>query len=281
MIVAIPTLNRANRQLAFARMPDWLQPDVRFFTNFGQSKELAKYVPKDQIIELGDNDGGIATTRQRMVEWCEEDGHEKVWMLDDHGVFYFKDRERGENKLKKLVKEDDENWRRMLGMLEDLSEEFPWVGISERSGNNRVQAPYRTVTRSHSTYALNLPWLRRLGVRFDTMYLLDPRVKTVEDYQAVLTMLVQGVPNAVIYEFCNQFDHGRAGGCNTYRNNPHRKICAYALQELFPDFVTAWKRPCKVKTMDGAGDWRWDVKIYWQKAFQYGLSKSGTTDLLA
>lgn len=278
LIITIPTLNRAHRQIAYAKMPDWVQPQVRFFTNFGQSETLKDYVPEDQIVELGDNDGGIAVVRQRMMEWCRQHCHERIWMLDDHGQFYY--REEGQIKLTKLVRENDYQWFQMLETIHNFLDDYPWVGLSERAGNHLVPENYKTATRSHSVYGLNLPWMEKLNVRFDAMYLLDPRVKTVEDYQAVLTMLVQGTPNAVLYNFANQFDHGKQGGCNTYRDNAHRKICAEALQDLYPDFVKAWKRPCKVQTMDGAGDWRWDVKIQWKKALDAGLKASGLDSLL-
>lgn len=142
---------------------------------------------------------------------------------------------------------------------------FAHVGMSTRGGNNRVEEPYKDVTRMNDVYGHDTNVLHEHDVRWD-------RLQVMEDFDVTLQLLRLGYPNRVLYLMCwDQPATNHDGGCSTYRTPEVQKEGAFGLKELHPEFVRT--RRASASNWEGFPEERWDVTCYWKKAYE--SSKEG------
>ncbi len=258
MIIAIPTLMREDNQKCFNHMPQWVKDMTVLCTRTDRVEELTKHNPTAKIIDIGMTDG-IADVRQRLLALGE-----KVLIIDDSCVFMQRD---AELKLSEIT---EDGWKEMLNMVETMLDEYPWVGISDRGGNNRVPEDFKEVARSYSCYGINSKRMSELGVRFDGMYQKNKEIKLYEDFYATLALLTKGVKNAVIFKFAFNHPHGKPGGNSVFRTTELQRKCLEALSAEFPGLVKLVKKEDPSWVTDAGDNFRWEAIISWSEAYKGG-----------
>lgn len=260
MIIAIPTLMREDNQKCFGNMPQWVKDQTVLMTRSDRVEELKKHNPTATVVDLGMTDG-IADVRQKVLQWSNG---EKVLIIDDSCVFLQRDHDL------KLSEITEDGWKDMLDMVETMLETYPWVGISDRGGNNRVSEDYKENTRSYSCYGINSKRMAELDVRFDGMYQKNKELKQYEDFYATLALLSKGVKNAVVFKYAFNHPHGKPGGNSVYRTTELQKKCLDALAAEFPGLVQIVRKE-NPSWVAGEGDqFRWEPIISWSEAFKGG-----------
>lgn len=260
MIITIPTLMREDNQKCFNNMPQWVKDMTVLATRSDRVEELQKQNPLATVVDLGQTDG-IADVRQRLLDYAKGD---KVLIIDDSCVFMQRD---SELKLSEIT---EEGWKDMLNMVETMLDEYPWVGISDRGGNNRVPEDFKEVARSYSCYGINSKRMSELGVRFDGMYQKNNEIKLYEDFYGILSLLTKGVKNAVIFKYAFNHPHGKPGGNSVFRTSDLQKKCLEALASEFPGMVKLVKKEDPSWTVKGDDNSRWEAIISWSEAFKGG-----------
>jgi hypothetical protein len=252
MDIVIPTYGRANKQETARRLR---KADVPF-SLVVQSREAHLYSDWPDVRALPPEITTIAPTRQWIIENCNL----KVCMLDDDLQFFVR-REDDKSKLRDI--KDAE----LVCMFERISVEldaYCHVGIAAREGANRNTEPFIENTRIMRVLAYDAAAVCELGIRFDTM-------EVMEDFHVALSLLSKGCPNLMLNSYANnQAGSGKEGGCSHFRTPELHAANAEKLAAAFPQFVTVVEK--ETKTAWGGGT-RKDVRIQWKKAYEYGRGK--------
>lgn len=247
MELLILTHGRADRQVTYNSLPPSVQKRVKFVV---QDRE--KHLHGDRpLIVLPDEIRTIAKTRQWLVDNLDAD---LVLMMDDDLRF----------NVRRLVHDRlfvplEYELEHMISCIEHDLAYYPQVGISQREGNNRVEAWFKEATRCTGMFGLDLKFVREHKLTFD-------RTCTKEDLDLTLQILDKGVPNKVLYGFTREAGNsGAAGGCSTYRTPEMMEQDAHYFAALWPGIV-------KVVEKETKGSWgggrRVDVIIQWKKCYE-------------
>lgn len=278
--IVIPTYLREHRQIALQGIPPELRQHVILFTHHGQDEHLIRAIEKIsdpgvvEVVELGEPDG-IADVRALICDVMHLRGHSKIFMLDDGCKLYTSSTDGQTRKVANTPMRGPQavdQWSMMLSGVEHLLDTYPQVGISPRPGNNRHYESLQIPGRAYSCYGLNLQVLWNMDVRFDGMYEQNKHIRLYEDFWLTLSLLSQGVPNAVWYDYAFQHEHGKAGGNSTIRNNTLQRECLEALRSYFPDYVKLVKRKA-VSWNVGEDPFRWECVVSWKKCLQNATNK--------
>lgn len=147
-----------------------------------------------------------------------------------------------------------------------MTDRYGMVGISRRSGNDKIKENTKLNSRICSFWGINRKLFNALPghPKFS-----DLPIK--EDFYIYLHFLTNGIPTLTSYKY----GYGRAkgansaGGCSIYRNIELSTQVAYRLKALFPDFVTLIDK--STKSWNGEfGTTSLDVRIESKKAYEYG-----------
>lgn len=233
----------------------------------GEVNKIEKYP-----IELDNN---LGKQRQWIVE---NTPHKYLLLLDDNLSFHTRTpsmmAEETKYPLKGLIEKHfpKEHIRgEMLNLLNELyrhilDPEVALVGLSQRSGNNRIEKSFAENTRIFGLAMVDLTLMKKLGIRYDA-------VNLKQDFYVNLSFLTRGYKNICLYNFA--FDKPQAnmaGGCSTYRTPEKSNQAAEILKSKFPDFVRV--REKSVKSWGGEFDGvALDVTVQWKKAYEYGRKK--------
>lgn len=256
----IPTLGRVNMQTTLMNLPEEIREAAVLVVKGHEADEYEfEYSDICDIHILPDDVVGISATRQHCIETCKT---EFLFMLDDDLAFFKRD-----EITNKLGKSTDDEIECMFEELIDALgfEEFTLVGVSSRSGNNHVQDDYKDVTRQGGFHGVNIAKFNEEGLRFDTS-------EVMEDFNLLLDMFTQGIPNRVFYKYCwdQKGGSGMQGGCSTFRTPEVQHACALALKERYPDFVTVVQKQSKTAWKGNGMETRTDVRMQWKKAYEFG-----------
>lgn len=260
MKIYIPSMGRPYNQVTLKNIPKkWRkttclvvpQKEYEEYSSVAEEYNVSIVCPPKNI-------KGIAKTRQYILDVCNE---RTCLMLDDDMDFCYRE-DMGSPKLTTIDNDNDMN--KMLSIIERLLKKHPMVGISARQGNNHIDEEVRIASRMMNAYAFDVPVLRKLGIKFG-------RLEVMEDFDVTLQLLERGIANAVIYKYCwNQRRSGAKGGCSSYRTAEMQESAAKKLKTLHPDFVEVVEKNSK-SAWNGM-EVRTDVKIQWRKAYECGKS---------
>lgn len=230
-----------------------------------------------EIVEYAGNN--VAEARK----WCIETFPEKFCFLFDDGCIFAVrgvPSDSGEMLKCNLTKMDftsfgEESLEKLfIEMFTEVitkmrTEEYGIVGVSYRTGNNRVEQDFKENTRIGGVWAINRDLYFQLGFDKEQM----PIVK--EDFYLLLRFLLEGYKTGSVYKFCSDKKGGvnMKGGCSIYRTQEVINRCSKELHEMFPQFV-------KLRDISHKKSWKgcetgktYDVTIYWKKAYENGLTK--------
>lgn len=270
MKIYIPTFMREDKQKCYNALPADIQAMVTLVTHSGRADILSENNPTAQIQDLGTTDG-IADVRQRLLMQA---GTDKVMIIDDSCVFKKRTADL------KLVDMTSDDYKEMFAMVERELDNYAMVGISDQAGNNRVPEDIKAIGRSYSCYGVNRKTWAEKGISFDGMYQKNKEIKLYEDFYAILKMLTNGMPNAIIYKYAFSHAHGKPGGNSTVRTNALQKQCLEALIAEFPGLVQLVRKedPSWKAGLGDTENFRWECQISWQEAFKRGQSDSSLED---
>lgn len=259
MVIAIPTAGRVESQPtleAFHAAGEW-GLRTRLVCPAGEWDEYADRWGEDVVVPSPPHVTGIAPTRQWITTvFAAEMGTSFVCQASDD-MRFAKRKEPGSSVLVPAGPADVDDMLRELECM--LQEGLVHVGVSARSGNNRVTSPRKHVARMNDLYAHNVEHLALNGIRWD-------RLPVMEDFDVTLQLLRNGNANAVVYEYCwDQAATNQPGGCSAYRTPAVQEAGARGLAQLHPGFVRVREAPAK--NWKGFPGTRWDVTCYWQKAY--------------
>ncbi len=203
---------------------------------------------------------GIGKKRQWIMEHARALGYKTVIMIDDDVFGWFiRKSPKAFNLRKATIDEIETN---IFQRMRDLTDEYPMVGVSPRSGNNRF-FPNTQVecARQWVIHAINVRQFFKLGIRFD-------RLQCMEDFDVVLQFLTKGYPNVLLTDVAWDTKSGEKGGCSIFRTNEVQTKAAEGLHKLYPDFV-------KVVSKTSKSAWdnmktRTDVIVQWKKSYARG-----------
>lgn len=247
MKIFIPTRGRVNKQICLKHMPQLKDHAIMVVP------ECEKQHWKDPVVVPDEYQ--FSDIRQYIME----NFNGKHIVIDDDVRFY-----------RRITPGDwhlrDANW-------DDLQNLFKWIenlfyahgGVSAREFDNHGfwdRHPWKT-------YKLIGRCMRFHFYRSEIcrQFINFTDIPAKQDFHFTLTMLENGYPNIINYEFAQgqQGGSNMEGGCSRYRDRNMLTKSALMLKELHPNFVTVVNK--ETKDAWGGGT-RKDVRIRWRKAFE-------------
>ena len=248
MNIYIPSSGRPLKQTTIDSLPPTILHLVTLVVP-PDELEAHKHLGRELTVVAPDIPKGIGPARQ----WCCDQEPTKCLMLDDDLVFAT----RREDEPTKFRDATDLEVIQALGELGRALNTYSHVGMATREGGNRMTEPWDYNTRLLRILAYRTDIMRELGIRFDT-------IPVMEDFYVSLSLLTAGTQNAKLnWMVQNQGGSNTDGGCSQYRTPEVQASAAHILHERFPKFVKVVEKT--TKTAWGGGT-RTDVTVYWKKA---------------
>ncbi len=257
-LIYIPSRGRCLNQKTFENIPRSLRPVTRIVIPPEDEQRMPeKYAPYCRVCP----EEGIGPTRQWILQTHHDEQLRPYLIMSDDDHSFFRRKSEEDWHLQRCSDEDVED---MFIALGDLLEEYMQVGLSPRSGNNRMEAPVKECTRMFNFHGYDVAAYHALGLRFDETPLM-------EDFNVTLRILEAGYPNALLTQYCwDQPGSNSDGGCSSYRTPELQAKAANLLAELHPKFVKVVDK--KSNNWEGM-DTRKDVRIQWRKAYESGVKE--------
>jgi hypothetical protein len=245
----IPTYGRVGRQATWEALPEsW------------RDRTMLVCVPEEAAALQASTGAtvhvapvrGISATRQWIFRHHPGD---KLLMFDDDLKFAT----RRHDDLTKFRPSSAADVEEMLNLLWGGLDDAHVVGLASRGGANRETAPWRVNQRLFDVMGFRMDTVREEGFRY--------RQQFMEDFDLQLQFLTHGYPTLMLNSYTkDDFGSNTDGGCSTYRTGVGQMKASLELWENWPNFVGIRK----VKsTWDTIGE-RYDVTVYWSKAFKAG-----------
>jgi len=251
MNIYIPTLGRTEKQITLSNLPTNLYDQTYLVCVEDEADSLKKYGVK--LIVTPPEVKGIGQTRQYVID-NTNDKH--ILFLDDDLKFY--KRYKGK-KLKKATPEQFNQLHTWINWTLEMG--YPMVGVSAQAGNNRYDMNFAYLQRMFTVYGLNTEFLKERNIRFDEMPLM-------EDFNVALKVIRNGYKTITNTEWAHtQSNSNASGGCSTYRDFELQKKSAFMLMEKHYPYVKVVKK--KAKSWENMQE-RYDVRVYWKKAYIEG-----------
>jgi hypothetical protein len=251
MKIYIPTLGRTDNQQTWDNLPQFLRkrtylicPPEEFDAHTKAGRQ-AIACPVNGVFPVG-----------YVRQWILEQADGPFLMMDDDLVFCA----RMSNNDWHLRQATVDDFIHMYDLMDYLFQHYHHIGLSSRTGNNRIGDRVVYVARQHAVYGVNPFIMKKFNIRFDEMPLM-------QDFDVTLHLLRRGFPNAVIYHYC--WNHGvsnAAGGCSDYRTPESHTQAAHMLKKRHPEFVTIVQKETKVSWVGMKT--RTDVRVAWRKAYE-------------
>lgn len=257
MRILIPTYMREESQISLKGIKQVYDGEVFLCTDTTRYDYLKALNPWAEVIDIGITDG-IADTRQKLVDIA--DG-EKIFIVDDQVKFYER------TPAGRIVSISPKGFKKMMNEIEDALDDYAWVGVSDRAGNNRVTEGSAELQRSYSCYGINTKTWKENEINFNGLY-EKTGAKLFEDFYALLSMFTKGMKNLVLYDYAFHHPHGKVGGNSEYRTNETQAFCYTMLRDEFPDFVKLKYKKNPTWTTDRSDDKRLESIISWKKAYE-------------
>jgi len=254
----IPTLGRADRQITYNNLPDFLKKKTVLVV---EPREEELYKDKDTLV-LDKNQQGIGYARK--VIWEEAQGTTHMVADDD---LQFKNRNPGYGI--NLTKEDaDHSWKtaKKSTMTEDdwkFFEKTTCKWFEEGIGFSGMRLCNYPPTMWHNGYADNTSifCLYVFSKNLPKVNQLDWSLKLAEDAHLVLQLLRKGYSNRVWDKFCVQSNQFTKGGCSENRTIDDTNRSHNQLMEKHPKYVKFGTPNTKVGQVQ-------KLKINWNKAYK-------------
>lgn len=263
MKILIPSYRRVHRQTTY----DSLCPQVRALTRLVVSPdEISDHMKRRRkVISCPVQGTGMATVRQWMLDWCYENGIEKVLMIDDD----LRLQKRRED-LKVIGESTPDQQLEMIDWVEKTLDRYDHCAFTERNTAWDDAEEAQEVSKGIQCVGYNVT---RIIEETDCRFNKDvPPWFFIEDYHMTLQLFKAGRPNLVSRVYRVNFGPSNAdGGCSSHRTPKKMEEAARLLETLHPGIVQAVEK--ETKTSYGGGV-RWNVKVQWKKAFEMSKRKA-------
>lgn len=240
MNVCIPSKGRAG-SIKTLRLLDGYDKVLIFVEPQDYDAYVQKHSEHSKIINIGENDMGIAFVRNYIMDYCFSVGINYPWMIDDDMLYIFKRTyfkyEKNYYKLEAL------NPSECLEVLKECHYNFlhnfssyAQYGISYKTLNAKVNDMYMFGGTVWAIGMNNVKLLKECDIRYDL------NLSTFEDYDLVAQCFLKGLSNVVSYKYSYanvRFATNKSGGLQKVYDNPNvtRDLCAY-LKKKYPNKVT-------------------------------------------
>ena len=265
--IIIPTRGRVGKQRTLGKLPGEFREQAFLLAPL---EEIKSHPGVPVICAPGNiEEKGISYLRQWVTDYLsamrEIDSNHILVFMDDDLIF-------GRRYVKSVPMLKTSNEYDIFCMLEEVTgENSPLhvnqalVGVSHRPANRSMERD-GIAQRQMQFHAFKPAVFRRHGIKWDKMPLM-------EDFSVTLQCLTKGLSNLVMCEYTlDQNGSNQPGGCSRYRTLEMQGLAAFALQEAYPDFVTVKEK--KTVWKEGFPDTRYDVTVYWKKAYKWGLENN-------
>lgn len=254
MMIFIPSRARADqRNHTWDNLPPAAKAKAFFVVSPEDVPAYCARFPEHHVLAVDVE--GIGAVRQHIIDISKG----PVLMLDDDLSFFV--RRKDDPRL--LAKASPRDVSNMLKRMETVLHQVAHAAIAVREGANRNTDPEILNTRCLRALGYNADVLRREGVRFD-------RLPVMEDFDVALQLLRKGYPSITLNTWCQDQGASNApGGCSTYRSMTVQAQGAEGLARLHPGFVRVVTKNAKSK---GAWAERRDVNVQWKRAFEESQS---------
>lgn len=263
--IIIPTRGRTNTQLTIS----FFTKELREITTIvAPQKDINKlslmyFNHRPEYVVQPDPDWNIAQKRAWIFQWANEQGYDKILVLDDDLRFATRIAE-GDWHLREI--QGEELTQEFMRIRDKLSEEFPHVGLGQRQGNQTLtEVGWKVPGKMCYALGYHVPTIIK-ECEFN-------RVTLREDMELSLQLLLKGYPNAVWTQtVTDQREYGggkkfdKTGGCGLERTIEKSNAEAEKLAALFPGYVTVVKRDYEASIP------RLEVVVQWQRALQDGTA---------
>ena len=256
--IYIPTLGRADRQITYDNLPDFLKKRTVLVIE-PREKKLYKDKP---ILVLDKDKQGIGYARKFI--WEHAQGTVHIVADDD---LQFKDRNPGYGinitkeeaayswKTSKKETMTKDNWK--------FFEKTTCKWFEEGIGFSGMRLCNYPPTMWHNGYANNTSifCLYVFSKNLPKVNELDWSLKLAEDAHLVLQLLRKGHSNRVWDKFCVQSNQFTKGGCSEYRTIDDTNRSHNQLMEKHPKYVKFGTPNTKVGEIQ-------KIKVNWNKAYK-------------
>ena len=274
--IFIPTRGRVQDQTTLQLLPDSVRRNVILVCHPGEEREL-RMQWGHKIAEVFPYQArNIGEVRQFCIDTLATTDY--ITFVDDSLNFHIRaDSDTGtvtKYPLKEIVEKHfteehrEEYIFRIFKWLNTQlhTDKYGMVGVSRRSGNDRVPEDTKENARVCSFWGINRKLYDQLpnNPKFN-----DMPIK--EDFYIYLHFLTNGIPCLMSYKYAYGRAKGSnsAGGCSIYRNEMLSVEMAHRLKEHFPKFVR-FQTKKSTKSWVNFEDTVEDVIIDSKKAYNYG-----------
>lgn len=192
------------------------------------SSEEAALSELGRVVVQGDDHFNIGEKRAWVMRWAQEQGFDKLCMLDDDLRFQARRfGQRGFRLAPASPMEVDAAFDALSGVL---GERMPHAGYGNRNGNNRQPVGGWHVGRMMYVLGYHVPTVME--------HAEWGRVRVREDIDITLQLLRAGFPNGVNHDFVvDPGKYGADGGCSDERTVASSDEDALLLARLHPGLV--------------------------------------------
>jgi len=260
MKIAICTKGRPDRQYTLKQIYKIFPKDIYLFVEPQDWEKYQKYSKVATIVNIGENDKGIAYSRQYANDYL---GDEIIFFLDDD-ITAFKKRA-GAMRPKQyfgLTKMTPAEIKGMFKYIEKFLLNHPdylQATISYGKSNWLYNGVSKENTRAWCFEAHNNKTYRQAGIEY------DPKLNIFEDYNITLEILNKGYKNISFYYWafdCKTMSK-ETGGCGTAEQRRGKHEAAAEIM------TRKWGNEIAQKIYNKNHDLT-EVKINWKKVVEYG-----------
>lgn len=268
MLIYIPTKGRTHKpQLTYTSLPVHWQKKTWFVTTSDEAKSLQRQYDTNRVLVC--DLPGVPAARQAVLEH----GMERYVFMFDDDLRFCRRVEDWTPEKPSMRKSTEKDIDEALHLMQDkLETRFVQVGFGYRGNNNAIpEKEFRIACRMMRSFGVDVDYLNKLQIRFDK-YLFW------EDFHVTLSLLTRGFPNWMSVVHCTDGVTNSEGGVSLYRT-PERLLSVREefLKEHAPFAVANDDKSAKGWAGTDS-DVMPDLKIYWQKAYKYGLKRLKETE---
>lgn len=267
--IYIPSMARPDIQRTFKRLPQELKAFTKIVVPAKEEAEYADRWGTDYVLPCPV--GGIARTRDFILEHALAVGHPYIVMLDDDVVLQ---KRRGEmikgQKVPGITNCDPSEYPEAFAWIEEKLKVYAHCGWGLRFNGFAQPGDEQSPARMMHCLAYNMQVIRDTGVRFCNG--VDPSIHSMDDFNMTLQLLTKGYPNVIslVYRASPAPSNSR-GGASTWRTLETQNASARKMKELFPNFVEMRLKD-NWPGMEGAE--MYDITAKWRKALEFGRSQN-------
>jgi hypothetical protein len=265
--IYIPSMQRANIQRTFSRLPKKLQERTKIVVPV---EEYSAYADKwgDGYV-LPTKVKGIAPTRDWILNTATAAGQRHIVMLDDDVILYKRsDTEKAPSGVYRILPAAPADYLQAFKWIESALKRVPHCGWGVRFNDFDTEEEIRSPGRMMHCLAYDLKVINELNARFSKG--VAP-THVMDDFNMTLQLLTAGYRNEISLIWrCAPSASNSRGGASTWRTVAIHNESARRMAQRFPDYVSIREKK-NWKGMEGEP--MLDITAQWRKAYEKSKKK--------